>query len=77
MPKFSLLEKTMNTLQLPNFKNHPECATALITIKDARHFINRGWLTIEAARHIFPERVWHLLPQFAPEGLVLMADKTV
>ena len=67
----------MNTLQLPNFKNHPEHATALMTIKDARHFINRGWLTIEAARQIFPERVWHLLPQFAPEGLMLKAHKIV
>ena len=65
----------MNTVQLPNFKNHPEQATALMTIKDARHFINRGWLTIEAARHIFPERVWYLLPQYAPEGRVLNAHK--
>jgi hypothetical protein len=67
----------MTTLQLPNFKNDPKCATALMTIKDARHFINRGWLTIEAARYIFPERVWYLLPQYAPEGLMLKAHKMV
>ena len=65
----------MNTIQLPNFKNHPEHATALMTIKDAKNFINRGWLTIEAARHIFPKRVWHLLPQYTPEGRVLNAHK--
>lgn len=61
-------------LQLPNFKNHPECATALMTLEDAKFLINRGWLTIEGARLIFPVKSWSLLPKYAPEGQVLGAQ---
>jgi hypothetical protein len=61
-------------LQLPNFTNHPECATALITLEDAKQLIDRGWLTIEGARMIFPVKAWPLLPKYAPEGQVLGAQ---
>lgn len=58
-------------LQLANFKNHPECATGLMTLEDAKFLIDRGWLTIEGAKMIFPVKAWHLLPKFAPVGQVL------
>jgi hypothetical protein len=58
-------------LQLANFKNHPECATALMTLEDAKRLIDGGWLTIEGAQMIFPVKAWPLLPKYAPEGQVL------
>lgn len=61
-------------LQLANFKSHPECATALMTLEDAKRLIDRGWLTIEGAQMLFPVRAWPLLPKFAPVGQVLGAQ---
>lgn len=63
----------MDTLQLPNFKNHPECAIGLMTLETAKFLIDRGCLTIEGARLIFPVKAWPLLPKFAPVGQVLNA----
>jgi hypothetical protein len=61
-------------LQLANFKNHPECSVGLMTLETAKFLIDRGCLTIEGARFIFPIKAWPLLPQFAPEGQVLGAQ---
>jgi hypothetical protein len=66
----------MDTLQLPNFKNHPECAIGLMTLETAKFLIDRGCLTIEGARFIFPVKAWPLLPKYAPEGQVLGAQQT-
>jgi hypothetical protein len=53
----------MNTLQLPNFKNHPECAAGAITLDQAAMMIRRGWLTHDGARFLLPPRAWALLPK--------------
>jgi hypothetical protein len=65
----------MDTLQLPKFQNHPECAVGVMTLENAKFLIDRGWLTIEGAQMIFPVKAWPLLPKFAPVGQVLNAQK--
>jgi hypothetical protein len=57
----------MNTVQLPNFKNHPECAAGAITLDQAAMMIERGWLTHDGARFLLPPRAWALLPKPAPQ----------
>jgi hypothetical protein len=57
----------MNTLQLPNFKNHPECAAGAITLDQAAMMIERGWLTHDGARFLLPPRAWALLPKPVPK----------
>jgi hypothetical protein len=54
----------MTQVQLPpQFQSHPECAAGIVTIDQAIEMINRGWLTYEGARWMFPPKVWVLLPQ--------------
>jgi hypothetical protein len=65
---FSPMEKTMNTVQLPNFKNHPECAAGVITLDQAAMMIERGWLTYDGARFLLPPRAWPYLPKPAPQS---------
>jgi hypothetical protein len=54
----------MTKVQLPpQFQSHPECAAGIVTIDQAIVMIERGMLTHDGARYLFPPKVWNLLPQ--------------
>jgi hypothetical protein len=53
----------MSTIQLPQFQSSPESSVGLMTLDDAWFLITQGWLTVEGARYLFPEKAWNLLPQ--------------
>jgi hypothetical protein len=54
----------MSKVQLPpQFQHHPECAAGVVTIDQAIVMIERGMLTHEGARYLFPPKVWSLLPK--------------
>jgi hypothetical protein len=54
----------MTQVQLqPQFTTHPECATGVITLEIAETMIQRGMLTHEGARYLFPPKAWALLPK--------------
>jgi hypothetical protein len=54
----------MTKVQLPpQFQSHPECAAGIVTIDQAIVMIERGMLTHDGARYLFPPKVWILLPQ--------------
>jgi hypothetical protein len=56
----------MQTIQLPQFKSHPECAVGVMTLDDAWLLITQGNLTIEGAKYLFPEKAWDFLPKAQP-----------
>ncbi|MGB8701868.1 MAG: hypothetical protein WCD18_20830 [Thermosynechococcaceae cyanobacterium] len=51
----------MSQLQLARFQPHPECASGLMTLDDARFLLSQGWLTIEGARYMLPKVDWERL----------------
>lgn len=53
----------MSTIQLPQFKSHPECSVGLLTLDDAWFLMTQGWLTVEGAQYLLPTKAWDLLPQ--------------
>jgi hypothetical protein len=53
----------MSTIQLPQFQSSPENSVGLMTLDDAWLLITKGWLTVEGAQYLFPEKAWDLLPQ--------------
>jgi hypothetical protein len=55
----------MSTIQLPQFQSAPESSVGLMTLDDAWILITKGWLTVEGAQYLFPEKAWDLLPQKA------------
>jgi hypothetical protein len=63
------LHVPMNTIELPQFKSHPECSVGVMTLEDARFLIAQGSLTIEGARYLFPRRAWDLLPKAQPRQI--------
>jgi hypothetical protein len=56
----------MQTIQLPRFQSHPECAVGVMTLDDAWLLITQGNLTIEGAKYLFPEKAWDFLPKAQP-----------
>jgi hypothetical protein len=51
----------MARLQLAKFPSHPECAIGIMTLEDAKFLIAQGWLTVEGAQYLLPEKSWDLL----------------
>ena len=49
-------------IKLPQFKSHPECAAAILTIDQAIALIKSGDLSIAGAQKLFPHAI-ALLPQ--------------